>query len=61
MIVPYFQTISNAWIIIGVSLFAEMLFVAAASVPLATRSLGPIEWITRPWTPNSPVTVVRPR
>ena len=52
------QTVSNAWIISGVTLFAEMLFVAAASIPLATRSLGPIEWITRPWTPNSPVTVV---
>lgn len=51
--------LSDGWTVLGVSIALEFALLFLATVPFAKQiTIGPFEWWSRPWTPDTPWTVV---
>lgn len=51
--------LSDGWTVVGVSLLLEFAVLALAIIPFAKElTIGPFEWWSRPWTPDTPWTIV---
>lgn len=54
------STLSDGWNVVGLSVAIELGLLLLASVPFAKElTIGPFEWWSRPWTPDTPWTIVR--
>ena len=53
------STASDGWTVVALSVGFELAMLFMASIPFAKEiTIGPFEWWSHPWTPDTPWTIV---